>query len=130
MRYVKVLIVLAVLGAYPAVALAHRAPSKHQRTALVRATNSYLHEQIPGPCLREKISTPDTSWAEVGFAPGPNGHLPVICAKFAADGVILFHFHAGQWHFKGAGSDFRNGNGSCALTKTVPHKVITDFKLC
>ena len=35
MRSVKVLIVLAVLAAYPAAALAHRAPSKSQRTALV-----------------------------------------------------------------------------------------------
>ncbi len=130
MKYLKVLIVLAVFGAYPAIALAHKAPTKQQRTALVRATDSYLHEPIPGKCLREEISTPITSWAEVGFAPGPNGHLPVICAKFAADGVILFHLHAGQWHFKGAGSSFRNGNGGCALTKTVPRKVIADFKLC
>ena len=39
MRYVKVLIVVAVVGAYPAVALAHKAPSKSQRSALVRATD-------------------------------------------------------------------------------------------
>jgi hypothetical protein len=130
MKYVKVLIVLAVLGAYPALALAHKAPTTSQRTALVRATDSYLHEPIPGKCLREEISTPTTSWAQVHFAPGPNGHLPVICAKFVADGVIVFHYRAGQWRFVTAGSSFRTGNGGCALNKTVPRKVIADFKLC
>ncbi|HEX3689099.1 MAG TPA: hypothetical protein VHV28_05355 [Solirubrobacteraceae bacterium] len=130
MKYVKMLIVLAVLGAYPAVAIAHKAPTKHQRMALVRTTDSYLHEPIPGKCLSEEISTPNMSWAEVHFAPGPNGHLPVICAKFAANGVILFHFRAGQWRFEAAGSSFRNANGGCALSKTIPRKVITDFKLC
>jgi hypothetical protein len=130
MRYVKLMAVLVAVCAYPAVALAHKAPTKRQRTALVRATDSYLHEPIPGRCLHEEISTPNTSWAQVGFAPGPNGHLPVICAKFAADGVILFHFRAGQWRFKAAGSDFHNGSGGCALSKSVPHKVIADFKLC
>lgn len=130
MRYVKVLIVVAVLGAYPAVALAHKAPSKSQRSALVGATDGYLHESVPGKCLREEISTADASWAEVGFAFGKAGHPPAGCAKFAADGVILFHFRAGRWRFQGAGSDFRNGNGGCSLSKKVPSKVIADFKLC
>jgi hypothetical protein len=130
MRYVKVLPALAVLGVYPAVALAHKAPSKSQRTALVKATDSYLHEPVSGKCLKEEISTANTSWAKVGFAPGPNGHLPAICAKFAADGVILFEHRKGHWHFEAAGSSFRNGNGSCSLTKVVPRNVIADFKLC
>ncbi len=130
MKFLKVLTVLALLGAYPAIALAHKAPSKSQRTALVRATDSYLHEPIPGKCLREEISTPMTSWAEIHLAPGPNGDLPVVCAKFAADGVILFHFRGGQWRFVAAGSSFRGSNGGCALSKTVPRKVIADFKLC
>ena len=95
MKYLKVLIVLAVFGAYPAIALAHKAPTKQQRTALVRATDSYLHEPIPGKCLREEISTPITSWAEVGFAPGPNDHLPVTCAKFAADVTPFIHASPG-----------------------------------
>jgi hypothetical protein len=130
MKYVKVLIVLAVLGAYPAVAFAHRAPSKRQRTALVRVTDSYLHEPIPSKCLREEISTADTSWAQVGFAFAKAGHLSALCAKFAANGVLLFHLRAGQWRFEAAGSSFRNANGGCALNKTVPRKVIADFKLC
>ncbi|MFZ1996051.1 MAG: hypothetical protein WAU75_18210 [Solirubrobacteraceae bacterium] len=130
MTYVKVLMVLAVLGAYPAVALAHRAPSKSQRTSLVRTTDSYLHEPIPGRCLREEISTANASWAEVGFAFAKAGHLSALCAKFAADGVILFHFRAGRWRFEAAGSSFRNANGGCALSHTMPRTVIADFKLC
>jgi hypothetical protein len=130
MRYVKVSLALAVLGVYPAVALAHKAPSKSQRTALVKATDSYLHEPIPGKCLKEEVSTANTSWAEIHFAFDKNGHLPVLCAKFAADGVILFQHRSGHWHFEAAGSSFRNGNGSCSLTKVVPRNVIADFKLC
>jgi hypothetical protein len=47
-----------------------------------------------------------------------------------ADGVVLFHYRAGKWRFVTAGSSFRNGNGGCALSKTVPRAVIADFKLC
>jgi hypothetical protein len=130
MKYLKVLIVLAVLGVYPAVAFAHKAPNKRQQTALVTATDSYLHEPIPGKCLREEISTANSSWAQVGFAFAKAGHLSALCAKFAADGVILFHFRAGQWRFEAAGSSFRNANGGCALNRTMPRKVIADFKLC
>ncbi|MGZ4167219.1 MAG: hypothetical protein ACXVR1_01220 [Solirubrobacteraceae bacterium] len=53
-----------------------------------------------------------------------------MCAKFVADGVVLFHYRAGQWRYVSAGSDFRNGNGGCSLTGTVPRRVIADFKLC
>ncbi len=130
MRYVKVLLAMAVLGAYPAVALAHKAPSKGQRSGLVRATDGYLHESVPAKCLREEISTADASWAEVGFAFGRAGHPPAGCARFAANGVILFHFRAGRWRFEGAGSDFRNGNGGCSLSGKVPRKVISDLALC
>jgi hypothetical protein len=53
-----------------------------------------------------------------------------VCAKFVADGVVLFRYRAGKWRFVTAGSSFRSGNGSCALSKTVPRTVIADFKLC
>jgi hypothetical protein len=125
-----VLIAIAVLGAYPAVALAHKAPTKRQQSALVKAADSYLHEPIPGRCLKEEISSANASWSEIGFAFDKAGHPPAGCAKFAADGVLLFHYRAGLWRFQAAGSSFRNGNGTCALSKTVPRKVIADFKLC
>lgn len=128
MRYVKVLLALAMLGAYPAVAFAHKAPNKRQQAALVKALDAYAHEPVPGRCLKESISTANTSWAEVRFA-FPT-HIPAVCAKFVADGVVLFRYRAGKWRYVSAGSDFRNGNGGCSLTGIVPRKVIADFKLC
>jgi hypothetical protein len=128
MRYLKVLLAIAVLGAYPAVALAHKAPTKRQQAALVKALDGYAHEPVPGKCLKEQVSTANTSWAEVHFAFPV--HIPAVCAKFVADGVVLFHYRAGKWRYVTAGSSFRNGNGTCALTRSVPRKVIADFKLC
>jgi hypothetical protein len=130
MRYVKVLLALAALGAYPAAALAHKAPSQRQRAALVKAFDQNLKEAVPGRCLREVISTPNTSWAYVAFVLRPSGQLPAGCAKFAANGRAIFHFRAGRWRWITSGSAFVNGNGGCSLTARLPRKVITDLGLC
>ena len=84
MRSVKVLIVLAVLAAYPAAALAHRAPSKSQRTALVKAFNQAVKAPVavPSKCLREEVSTVNASWAWVEFGFNHQGRLPAVCEKF------------------------------------------------
>ncbi len=130
MRYVKVLIAIAVLGAWPAAALAHKAPSTGQRAALVGAFDKNLKEPVPAKCLREEVSTANTSWADVEFGFDHKGHLPAGCAKFAANGKAIFHFRAGRWRWITSGSDFRNGNGGCSLSNKVPRKVITDLALC
>jgi hypothetical protein len=130
MKYVKVFIVLAVLGAYPAVALAHKAPSKSQQAALVKAFGRYVKEPVPAKCLREEISTVNASWAWIEFGFDHKGRLPAICAKFASNGQVVFHFRAGKWRWISAGSDFRNGNGTCSLSKKMPSKVISDLGLC
>jgi hypothetical protein len=130
MRYVRVLAVIAVLGAYPAVALAHRAPNKRQQTGLVKAFDNYVKEPVPGQCLREEISTPNMSWADIEFGFDHKGHLPAVCAKFAADGKVIFHFRAGKWRWIASGSDFRSSSGGCSLSKDVPPKVISDLDLC
>jgi hypothetical protein len=130
MRYVKVLLVLAVLGAYPAVALAHKAPNRRQRIALVKAFDQYVKEPVAAKCLREEVSTVNASWAWVEFGFGHNGRLPAGCAKFAANGQAVFHFRAGKWRWIAAGSDFRNGNGSCSLSRKMPARVISDLGLC
>ena len=130
MRYVKVLAVLAALGAYPAAALAHKAPSKSQRSALVKAFDRNVKEPVPAKCLREEVSTANRSWAYVQFGFSHNGGLPVICAKFASDGKVVFHFQKGKWHWVTSGSDFRNANGGCSLTGKLPRKVISDLDLC
>jgi hypothetical protein len=130
MRYVKALLAIAVLGAYPAVALAHKAPSKSQRTALVKAFDSNIKEPVPAKCLKEEISTANASWASVEFGFDHQGRLPAVCAKFAADGKVIFHFRAGKWRWVTSGSDFRSGNGSCSLNTKMPRKVIADLDLC
>jgi hypothetical protein len=130
MRYVKLIAVLAVLGAYPAVALAHRAPTKSERAALVKAFDHYVRAPVAAKCLREEISTVNTSWAWVEFGFNHKGQLPAICAKFASNGQVVFHHRAGKWRWIAAGSDFRNANGSCSLSRKMPAKVITDLGLC
>ena len=132
MKYLKVLMVLAVLGAYPAVALAHKKPSKSQQAALVKAFNKAVKAPSPIPvkCLREEISTVNASWAWVEFAFDRKGHLPSGCLKFAANGQTIFHFRAGRWHWVTSGSDFQNPNGGCSLDNKMPRKVIKDLGLC
>jgi len=130
MRFVKVLLVLAVLGVYPAVALAHRAPTKRERAALVTAFDHYVKAPVVAKCLREEISTVNTSWAWVEFGFNHKGQLPAVCAKFASNGQVVFHHRAGKWRWIAAGSDFRNGNGSCSLDSKMPRKVIKDLGLC
>ncbi len=130
MRYLKVFLVLAVLGAYPAMALAHKKPSKAQQAALVKAFDKNLKEAVPAKCLREEISTVNASWAWVEFGFNHQGKLPVVCAKFAANGQVIFHFKAGRWHWIASGSDFLNSNGSCSLASRMPRKVISDLGLC
>ena len=85
------------LGAYPAVALAHKAPTQSQRTALIRAFDGYVTSPSPARACRDEISTANTSWAEIHFGFGKRGHLPAVCAKFAADGEVIFHFTRGRW---------------------------------
>ena len=132
MRFVKVLLVFALLGAYPAVALAHKKPSQRQQAALVKAFNKAVKAPapIPAKCLREEISTVNASWAWVEFGFDHKGRLPVLCAKFASNGQAIFHHRAGTWHWVTSGSDFRNRNGSCSLDSRMPRKVIRDLGLC
>jgi hypothetical protein len=130
MKYLKLFSALAVLAAYPAVALAHKAPTKSQRTALVKAFDRNVKEPVPAKCLRAEVSTANASWAYVEFGFSHTGRLPVICAKFAADGRAIFHFRAGRWRWVTSGSDFRNGNGGCSLNNKVPRNVIKDLSLC
>ena len=130
MRYVKLVAVLAAVCAYPAVAFAHKAPSVSQKKALVKAFDNNVKEPVPAKCLREEVSTANSSWAWVEFGVSHSGKLPVICAKFASDGRVVFHFKGGKWHWVTSGSDFHNGNGGCSLNGKLPKKVISDLDLC
>jgi hypothetical protein len=129
MRYVKLLVVCVVIGAYPtALALAHRGASRQERAALTRAFNAPLSRSVPEKCLRFLISTLDTAWATIGFNETSTGP-PRGCAKYAADGVTIFHHHAGRWHEVGSGSSFVGANGRCTVPG-VPKQVSHDLRLC
>jgi hypothetical protein len=125
MRAVKLLVAVVVLGAFPALALAHRGPTKAQRTALTSAFDKYVHEQVPTKCLRYEVSTANAAWADVSFQPT----FPKSCEKLASNGEVIFHHTRGKWRFVTAGSSFVNGNGTCGVPH-VPKPVVKDFGLC
>ncbi len=125
MRYLKALAVIALIAAYPAVALAHRAASRSQKTALTKAFDKYVNERAPAHCLSFSISTANSTWAEVAF----NGKSPAACVKYASNGVVIFHDRNRTWRFVTAGSSFISGNGVCRVPG-VPRNVVRDFKLC
>jgi hypothetical protein len=132
-KLVKLLIVTVALGVLPASALAHRGANKAQRSALTRAARALSPtgsstRHTPERCLKFAISTPETSWAAVQTFVGRNGHVPPGCEKYAANGVVIFHFESGGWRFVTEGSDFSNGN-RCVIPH-VPKRVVADFKLC
>jgi len=129
MRYAKLLVLTAVVAAYPAVALAHKAPTKTQRTALSQAFNRYVHASVPAHCLKYEVSTANRAWAEVEFDGVTHGKLVPSCAKFASNGEVIFHFKGGKWRFVTAGSSFENSNGTCGA-RGVPASVVADFRLC
>jgi hypothetical protein len=130
MRYAKLALVIAVVGVFPAVAIAHRLANPTQKAALTRAFRTSANgEPVPERCLTVEISTANSSWAQVSFAFGRNGRLPSGCLKYAANGVSIFQSRAGRWHFVTAGSDFAKPNGGCGVPH-VPKRVVSDFKLC
>jgi hypothetical protein len=132
-KLVKLLTVTVALGVLPASALAHRGATRAQRAALTQATRALSPSgsptrHTPERCLKFAISTPASSWASVQTLVGRNGRVPRGCARYAANGVIIFHLQSGRWHFVTEGSDFTNGR-RCVVPH-VPKRVVADFKLC
>lgn len=128
MRHVKLGLVLLALLAFPAVALASRPASTSQRAALLKA---FGDKQAPSRCLTVLISTSNRSWAALYFTGlwVPARKMPPGCAKYAANGITIFHYRAGRWRFVTAGSSFVNSSGKCGVPR-VPKAVIKDFRLC
>jgi hypothetical protein len=126
MRYIKLLAVCVVIGAYPtALALAHRAPTRSEKAALTHAFDSYVKQPAPARCLQFEVSTRNAAWADVAFAP----RSPKSCLKYASNGDVIFHHTSGKWRFVTAGSSFVSGNGTCHVPH-VPKPVVADFRLC
>lgn len=128
MRRVKLGLVLLALLAFPAVALASKPASTSQKAALLKA---FGDKQAPARCLTALISTSNRSWGAVYFTGlwVPARKMPPGCAKYAANGITIFHYRAGRWRFVTAGSSFVNSNGKCGVAH-VPKAVIKDFHLC
>jgi hypothetical protein len=127
-RHVKLGLVLLALLAFPTVALASKPASASQKAALLKA---FGDKQAPARCLTALISTPNRSWGAVYFTGlwVPARKMPAGCAKYAANGISIFHYRAGRWRFVTAGSSFVNSDGTCGVPH-VPRAVIKDFRLC
>jgi hypothetical protein len=127
-RHVKLGVVLLTLLAFPAVAVASKSASKSQRAALLKA---FGDKQAAARCLTTLISTANRSWGAVYFTGlwVPARKMPPGCAKYAANGITIFHYRSGRWRAVTAGSSFVNSNGKCEVPQ-VPKAVIKDFRLC
>jgi hypothetical protein len=129
MKLLRGLAVVAVLCAFPAVALAYKPASKSQSAALYRAVAGKDPAGIPQRCLRFEVSTANSAWATVDYNDGPKG-APRGCLKYGFNGVTIFHYRAGRWRYVDEGSAFVEPSGRCSLTGKIPQSVIKDFKLC
>jgi hypothetical protein len=116
LRYLRLLIVLAVFAGFPAVAFAYKAATPAQKRALVRAFGG---SRVPARCITARISTANPSFAEVYFTGlwGAGQHMPPGRERYAANGVTIFRSDAGRWRAVTAGSDFATTAGGCR----VPH---------
>lgn len=82
--------------------LRNASPGVHD--ALVAA--AVAAHDISGPqgsCTVAFVSTVDRGWASLGFPDHPSPS----CQKYMANGIALFHYTGGSWHFVTAGSAFR-----------------------
>jgi hypothetical protein len=127
-RYLKSLLVLVALGGLPAAAFASTPATPSQKTALLKAAGD---SRVPARCLTARISSADRSFAEVYFTGlwGAGQRLLRGCERYAANGVSIYHYRAGRWHFVTAGSSFVTGRGVCRVPH-VPTPVVADFRLC
>lgn len=128
MRYFRPLIVLGAVVGLPAAAFASKPATPSQKRALISAAGE---SRVPARCLTALISTADRSFGEVYFTGlwGAGQRMPRGCAKYAANGVTIFHYRAGHWRFVTAGSSFVTSTGGCRVPH-VPTPVVKDFRLC
>lgn len=129
MRYLRALIVLVALVAFPATAFAYKPATQSQKKALMGAAGD---SRVPARCVTAFVSTANRSWAEIFdtglWQPGPK-RVPHGCEKFDANGVSILHYRAGHWHGVTSGSDFATSTGGCHVPH-VPKAVVSDFRLC
>ena len=112
---------MAAFALVPAVALAHRRPSKAERTAiLVAVVRQHQLSEAQAGCQMVTISTVNDRYAALTW---PH-KLSSACEKVAANGVIIEQRGAHGWQFVTVGSSFH-----CPI-KGVPARVARDLGVC
>jgi hypothetical protein len=129
MRLIKWLAAIVAVAAFPAVALASKPANSRQSAALYKAVKAHDPAGIPERCLRFTISTANRSWADVGLKVTSKG-VARGCSKWGFNGVTIFHYRSGRWHYVTEGSSFIGQGGGCSLTGRIPRAVIKDLGLC
>lgn len=114
------------LGAAPAAALAQRAPTTPERTAIVRAFQRASRLRLPGRCFDIAISTPDTSWGDISFDPRRR-HRARACRTYLAPAVNVVHRRGGRWRFVLAPDV---ADARACREPGVPRVVMSDLRLC
>jgi hypothetical protein len=116
------LIAAIVLLLTASVALAKRAATPSERTAVVHALGrSFYGGYLPVRCSRVYISTANRTWASETFF---NAHG---CLKYGTDGITILHVEHGRWHPVTAGSAFRCPIVSYAHQPRVPAAAAHDL---
>ena len=109
----SLLAALAALALLPAVALADRPPTSHERAGLSNKVG------VPGRCLAIRVSTVNPRWAKTRIRLARKS-----CRRWAADGIAVFKRRTGGgWRFVTAGSAF-----DCPVPK-VPPRVVEDLEI-
>jgi hypothetical protein len=143
-RLFLLLTAAAAIAVFPvASAMAARAPTNRERTALIKAFDSRIHLPVPAVCFHYKVSTVNQSWALMTSVNTlkngpPLSRLPSpFCAKFI--GRYLLHRSHHHWRVlvgsvgKGVCTPVKNGapppkpGSNSAL---IPAPVARDLKLC
>jgi hypothetical protein len=96
------------------------ASAREHAAVVAAAVAAHDINRIQGFCARVFVSTVDARWTSLDFPEPPSKP----CEMYTADGIALFHWRHGRWHFVTAGSSFR-----CPI-RGVPMRVAHDFKVC
>lgn len=107
------LVLLLTLACVPASAQADRAPTKRERSEIAQAIG------VPKRCLRTRISTA----VKRRYSASSIRNRRRSCARWAADGVVIFKRRRGHWRFVTSGSSF-----DCPVPG-IPRKVAKDLDI-
>lgn len=116
-----VIAMLLVSAVAPAIALAHRRPTKSERTAILAAVvKQHELNRAQATCQVVTISTVNQSYAKLAWP----DRLSTACQRVAANGVIIEHRASGRWRLVTVGSTL-----GCPI-RGVPTPVARDLGFC